>query len=236
MRRRGIPIITFVNKCDRPGLDAIEILDHIERELGVVPTPLTWPVGIFGDLRGVIDRATGVYHRFERTAGGATVAPEQRLEHAAAAEVEGPEWHRAAEEIALLDATGATHDAGRYHAGVTTPTLFGSALTNFGVGMLLDALGELVPPPGPAELADGSERQVDAPFAGLVFKIQANMDPAHRDHVAFVRVATGKFERGMTLRRAVERTSAHDKVRAHLVRQRSATPSRSRIRGTLLAL
>ncbi len=201
-RRRGIPVVTFVNKCDRPGLDAIGILDNIERELGVRPTPLTWPVGRFGDLRGVIDRATGTYHRFERSAGGSTIAPVEQLDDRDAAARDGAEWERAVEELELLDATECVHDPDGYRAGTTTPTLFGSAITNFGVGTLLDALTGLVPAPAPPETIDGSVRPLDAQFAGLVFKIQSNMDPAHRDHVAFVRVASGRFERGMTLRRS----------------------------------
>ncbi len=201
-RRRGIPVVTFVNKCDRPGLDAIEILDNIERELGVRPTPLTWPVGYFGDLRGVIDRATGTYDRFQRSAGGSTIAPVEHLDDQGGAERDGVEWTRAVEELELLDATGCVHDPGSYRALTSTPTLFGSAITNFGVGALLDALVTLVPAPDPPETTDGTLRPLDAAFAGLVFKIQSNMDPAHRDHVAFVRVATGCFERGMTLKRS----------------------------------
>ena len=195
-------MLTFVNKCDRPGLDPLEILDNIERELGVLPTPLTWPVGSFGDLRGVVDRATGTYHRFERRAGGSTIAPVEHLDDRGGAAREGAEWDRAIHEIELLDATDCVHDPGSYRAGTTTPTLFGSAITNFGVGTLLDALTTLVPAPEPPETVDGSLRSLDAPFAGLVFKIQSNMDPAHRDHVAFVRVATGCFTRGMTLHRS----------------------------------
>ncbi|MCZ7527967.1 MAG: peptide chain release factor 3 [Acidimicrobiia bacterium] len=201
-RRRALPVVTFVNKCDRPGLDAIEVLDHVEAELGVAATPLTWPVGIFGDLRGVVDRRTGCYHRYRRTPGGATVAGEEVLDPVAAAALEGEAWSRAIEEVALLDATGLHHDEERYRAGQATPTLFGSALDNFGVGMLLDSLATLVPSPGPPPTVDGPHRSLDAPFTGLVFKVQANMDPAHRDHVAFVRVCTGRFERGMTLRRS----------------------------------
>jgi len=201
-RRRGIPVVTFVNKCDRPGLEPFAVLDDIERELGTVATPLTWPVGIFGDFRGVVDRTTRTYRRFERTAGGSTAAPERHLRAVEAGELEGEEWERASEELALLDASGIVHDHDKYLAGATTPTLFGSALNNFGVGMLLDALTTLVPSPGPPTTSSGTTRPLDAPFSGLVFKVQANMDPSHRDHVAFVRVCSGRFERGMAVRRS----------------------------------
>jgi len=201
-RRRGIPVVTFVNKCDRPGLDAVAILDDIERQLGIAATPITWPVGALGDLRGVVDRRTGEYHRYQRTTGGSTIAVEECLDAATGAALEGDAWVRAVDEVALLDAVGMSHDEGQYLTGETTPTLFGSALNNFGVGMLLDALVPLVPSPPPPVTLDGETRALDAPFAGLVFKVQANMDPSHRDFVAFVRVCSGRFERGMTLRRA----------------------------------
>jgi peptide chain release factor 3 len=112
---------------------------------------------------------------------------------------EGADWERATEELALLDEIGAGFDAEAFHAGTATPVMFGSALSNIGVARLLDALVELAPPPGPRPDAKGDPRPVEAPFSGLVFKVQASMDKSHRDRVAFVRVCSGRFERGMVL-------------------------------------
>ena len=199
-RSRRIPVLTFVNKWDRPGREPLELLDEIEQRIGLRPTPLTWPVGVAGDFRGVIDRRTGEYVRYTRTAGGATAAPEQRLDADTAAALDGGEgsaFRAAREECALLDEIGAHLDLPSYLRGESTPVLFGAALSNFGVRVLLDTLVELAPPPGARADRDGARRPVEAPFAGLVFKVQANMDPAHRDRIAFVRVCSGRFERGM---------------------------------------
>jgi peptide chain release factor 3 len=196
-RHRGVPVITFVNKWDRPGREPLELLDEIEQRIGLRPTPLTWPVGIAGDFRGVVDRRTGGYTRFSRTVGGATAAPEEHLDSERAAAEEGPAWEAATEELALLDEIGADLDMPSYLAGKSTPVLFGAALSNFGVRLLLDTLLELAPAPDARPDVDGGLRMVDAPFSGLVFKVQANMDPSHRDRIAFLRVCSGRFERGM---------------------------------------
>lgn len=196
-REREIPFLTFVNKWDRPGKAPLELLDEIEETLVVEPTPLTWPVGIAGDFRGVIHRGTGSYTRFERTARGSTMAPETDLDPAEAEAAEGESWTTAKEEADLLDMVGRVVDTKTFLAGESTPVFFGSALTNFGVRFLLDGVVDLVPSPAPRRLADGSRRALDAPFAGLVFKVQAGMDKAHRDRIAFVRVCSGRFERGM---------------------------------------
>ena len=198
-RARNTPILTFLNKYDRPGLDPLALLDEIEERVGVRPTPVTWPVGIPGDFRGVIDRRTDEFIRFTRTARGATAAPEETVAPADAAADEGPAWDRAVDECALLDEVGATLDAKSFLAGESSPLFVGSALTNFGVRHLLDAVVDLAPPPSPRVDVAGAARPLDADFSGFVFKIQANMDPAHRDHIAFVRVCSGRFERGMTL-------------------------------------
>src|SRR6476469_8686417 len=146
-RHRGIPVLTVVNKWDRPGKDALELLDEISERTGLAPTPLTWPVGIAGDFRGVLDRSDGSYRRFTRTAGGATIAPEETLSPDAAAAREGDAWQQAVEEVELLEATGADHDQSLFLEGVTTPVLFASAVSNFGVGALLDTLVALAPAP-----------------------------------------------------------------------------------------
>ncbi|MGY1815434.1 peptide chain release factor 3 [Blastococcus sp. SYSU D00820] len=198
-RHRGIPVITVVNKWDRPGKDALELMDEISERTGLTPTPLTWPVGIAGDFRGVLDRRDGTYRRFTRTAGGATIAPEEVLPADAAAAREGGDWSRAVEESELLEATGAAHEQSLFLSGVTTPVLFASAVSNFGVGMLLDALVDLAPAPSGRPDAEGALHPVDEPFSAFVFKVQSGMDSAHRDRLAYIRVCSGVFERGMVV-------------------------------------
>jgi peptide chain release factor 3 len=198
-RQRGLPLLSFINKWDRPGLDPVDLLDEIERQIGLVPTPLTWPVGIAGDFRGVVDRRDGLFTRFTRVARGATEAPEEVVTPDRAAAEEGAAWDAALDEIALLDGAGAELDRKAFLAGEATPVFFGSALTNFGVRKLLDAVAELVPSPTPRTDAEGVPRPLDAPFSGFVFKVAANMDPSHRDRIAFLRVCSGRFERGMVV-------------------------------------
>lgn len=195
-RHRGIPIITVINKWDRPGRHALELLDEIERRIGLRPTPLTWPVGIAGDFHGVIDRGAGDFVRFTRTAGGATLAPEERIGADRARELTGAAFDTAREECALLTADGADFDRETFLAGRTTPVLFTSAILNFGVSQLLDALIEHAPAPRAPVDVTGRQRAISAPFSALVFKVQAGMDSAHRDRVAFARVYSGAFRRG----------------------------------------
>jgi len=201
-RHRGIPVLTVVNKWDRPGKDALELMDEISERTGLTPTPLTWPVGIAGDFRGVLDRSDGTYRRFTRTAGGATIAPEETLSADAAAAREGDAWQQAVEEVDLLAATGADHEQSLFLDGVTTPVLFASAVSNFGVGALLDTLVELAPAPSGHQDADGETRELAEPFSAFVFKVQAGMDTAHRDRLAFIRICSGVFERGMVVTHA----------------------------------
>jgi peptide chain release factor 3 len=198
-RARKLPILTFLNKYDRPGREPLALVDEIESLIDVRPTPVTWPVGVAGDFRGVIDRRTGNFVRFARTARGATAAAEEAVEPARAAALEGQTWDHALEECGLLDAVAADLDMKSFLAGETSPLFVGSALTNFGVRHLLDAIVDLAPPAEAREDAGGEPRPLDAPFSGFVFKVQANMDPAHRDRVAFVRVCSGRFQRGMTV-------------------------------------
>ncbi|HWC12081.1 MAG TPA: peptide chain release factor 3 [Acidimicrobiales bacterium] len=198
-RARKVPILTFLNKYDRPGRDPLELLDQIEAEIRIRPTPVTWPVGIAGDFRGVIDRRTGDFVRFTRTARGLSAAPEEHLPPARASREEGAAWQHALEGSALLDEVGADLEAKSFLAAESSPLFVGSALTNFGVRQLLDAVVDLAPPPAARVDDAGSVRPLDAPFSGFVFKVQANMDPAHRDRVAFVRVCSGRFHRGMTV-------------------------------------
>lgn len=196
-RARNIPILTFLNKYDRPGRDPLELLDDIEKQIQLRPTPITWPVGVPGDFRGVIDRRTGEFVRFTRMSRGSVAAPEESVDPVRATQEEGPAWEEAIEQCCLLTEVGANFELGTFLAGETSPLFVGSALTNFGVRHLLDAIIDLVPSPGPRADDAGLLRPLDAPFSGFVFKMQSNMNPAHRDHIAFVRVCSGKFERGM---------------------------------------
>jgi len=213
-RSRSVPVITFVNKWDRPGRSPLELLDEIEQRIGLRPAPVNWPVGVAGDFRGLIERSTGVYTTFTRTPGGAGRALEAVLSGDDALARDGDVYAAAAEELALLDEIYGPGDASflpsdqpdslraEFLAGIVSPVLFGAALPNFGVRRLLDTVVMLAPAPAAREDSYGKPRPVDAPFAGLVFKVQANMDPAHRDRVAFVRVCSGRFERGMVLTHA----------------------------------
>jgi len=201
-RHRAVPVLTVVNKWDRPGLSALELMDEVQERTGLLPTPLTWPVGVAGDFRGVLDRATGEFVRFTRTAGGATIAPEERMGPERALAEEGEAWSTAVEESELLEAMGQVHDEDGFLSGRTTPVLFGSAVLNFGVRQLLDTLLAHAPAPGPRQDADGIPRPVDRPFSAFVFKVQAGMDSAHRDRLAYVRVCSGVFERGSVVTHA----------------------------------
>jgi len=198
-RDREIPIVTFLNKWDRPARDALELLDEIEEQLILEPVPICWPVGEGERFKGLIDRRSGDFVRYSRTAGGAKAAHEETLDRSEAAAAEGDAWSEACEAVELFDAMERNFDAKRFEAGELSPVFFGSALTNFGVRMLLDAVVDLVPAPSPRLDADGRPRLLDQPFSGIVFKVQANMDPAHRDRLAFVRVCSGRFERGMVV-------------------------------------
>ena len=201
-KARQMPLLTFINKWDRPGLEPLELLDEIERQIGVVAAPVTWPVGIAGDFRGVIDRRSGDFIRFTRTARGAEMAPEEVVEPERAAAEEGEAWTAAADGVELLETMGLDHDEELFLAGELSPTFFGSALTNFGVRLLLDAVIDLAPSAGPRTDAAGEARALDAPFSGFAFKVQANMDKSHRDRIAFLRVCSGTFERGMVVTHA----------------------------------
>ena len=195
-RQRGTPVITFVNKMDRPSPEPLAILDDIEAKLELTAHPVTWPVKPHGRFEGVVDRRDATFHRFATTAHGATRGEEQATV-----------WERGgehidtdtADELELLDEIGADVDRDAFLTGEATPVFFGSALSNFGVRLLLDAVAGLAPPPGPREDVDGEPRPVESPFSGLVFKVQANLDPRHRDQLAFLRVCSGVFERGTTL-------------------------------------
>jgi peptide chain release factor 3 len=239
-RRRGVPIFTFMNKCDRPTRNALELLDELETVLGLQSSPVVWPLGNGPSFRGVFDRRSRSVHLFERVPGGAYEAPVNvtSLDDPAVREkLDDYTYHEVTEQLAMLDGAGHPFDLDAVRAGQQTPVYFGSAVNNFGIELLLDGfLADSVPPaprrnaaakkPGPdrveltsataraaaAGSAEGLPASVDTleespdativpvthpRFSGFVFKIQANMDPKHRDRIAFVRVCSGKFERDM---------------------------------------
>ncbi len=198
-RSRNLPVITFLNKLDRPGMEPLELLDQIEAQIGLRPTPATWPVGSFGDLRGVIDRRTDIFTRFTRTARGSQIAPEEDVPADRAASEEGSAWTKSTEETELLSAMEADVDMPSFLAGESTPVFAGSALTNFGVRHLLDAIVDLAPAPSPRLDVDDKPRHLDEPCSAFVFKVQANMDRNHRDRIAFARICSGRFDRGMVM-------------------------------------
>jgi peptide chain release factor 3 len=204
-RHRRIPVLTVINKWDRPGHEALALMDEVFAKSGLKPTPLTWPVGIAGDFRGVLDRRTGQFVQFTRTAGGATLAAQKLMTPDEALAAHGDAWLTAVEESELLSADEADLDLQGYLDHEKTPVLFGSAVLNFGVSHLLDSLIELAPAPGPREDESGKPRPVGAPFSGFVFKIQAGMDSAHRDRLAYIRVCSGVFERGSVVTHAASK-------------------------------
>jgi peptide chain release factor 3 len=202
-RYRGVPVITFINKWDRPGREALELLDEIEQRLGVTPTPVTWPVGAAGYMQGLIDRRDDTnFMRFERSAGGLHTAVESRMpiETGLKSGVDG--LAEAVEELQLIHGAASSHDTAQFERGAATPVFFGAAVSNVGVRLLLDAIVDLAPPPTSRMTRGGEVRPIDDDFSGHVFKVQANMDPSHRDRIAFVRVCSGVFERGMTVTHA----------------------------------
>jgi peptide chain release factor 3 len=198
-RRRGIPILTFINKMDLPGRQPFDLLDEIERTLGMTAVPFNWPIGEGASFQGLYDLRERQVLFFERTAHNQRRAPMQidTFSHPRLAEKLGDAYGPLQEEIGLLTGAGTSFDHTRFLAGELTPVFFGSALTNFGVGPFLDAFIHLAPPPGPRPSTQGQVRPTDEAFSGFVFKIQANMDPQHRDRMAFLRICSGRFEKDM---------------------------------------
>jgi peptide chain release factor 3 len=215
-KQRGLPVITVINKWDRPGAEALDLMDEIRERTGLLPTPLTWPVGIAGDFRGVIDRSSNDFIRFHRTAGGAKAAAPERLSVAVAAAEEGAAWVTATEESELLAEESQDHDEARFLANETTPVLFAAAVLNFGVQHILDTLVDFAPAAEAREDASGGYRPVDSAFSGFVFKVQSGMNSSHRDHVAFVRVCSGQFRRGMIVTHAASGRPFATKYAQHL--------------------
>jgi len=201
-RARNTPILTFVNKMDREVQAPLDVMDEIERELGMTVVPFTWPVGMGKQFHGVYDRRTDQMRVFaageDRAGGDEEVLV--GLNNADTASRFGMEWTQAKDEMELVEGASPAFDEAEFLAGRQTPMLFGSAINNFGVREVLDALVDLAPPPGPKPAIQRVVEPTEPKFSGVVFKIQANMDPAHRDRIAFVRVASGQFTRGMPLK------------------------------------
>ena len=201
-RQRGVPIFTFMNKCDRPMRDPLSLLDELERVLGIGAFPVNWPIGAGSEFRGVFDRRARQMHLFERTVGGQFRAPvsvgglDDPLIRGA---LDDTTFAQIAEELEMLDLAGETFDDEAVLAGKTTPVFFGSAVNNFGVQLLLDGFLKHAPAPKARVMAGTPIAPEHPAFSGFIFKIQANMDPKHRDRIAFVRVCSGKFERDMTV-------------------------------------
>jgi peptide chain release factor 3 len=203
-RMRRIPIFTFINKMDRPGREPLELIDEIEKELGLACWPVNWPIGSGDRFRGVIDRRSHEVILFERAERGRQSA-EKRLAGDApelASLVEPELLEQAFEDLELLEGAGADLNLELVHAGELSPVFFGSAMTNFGVRPFLDAFLELAQRPTARTSREGPVDPLRPGFSGFVFKLQANMDPRHRDRVAFVRVCSGHFEKDMTVQHA----------------------------------
>lgn len=202
-RQRGIPIFTFVNKLDRETRPPLELLDELESVLGIRSCPINWPVGSGNAFRGVFDRRKSQFLLFSSGHHGTREAP---MEVTGAGdpkvrELVGEAAHATLrEELSLLDIAGDPLDHARLLRGELTPVFFGSAMTNFGVMPFLEGFLEMAPPPASFETTRGRIEPTDERFSGFIFKIQANMDPAHRDRIAFLRVCSGRFTRGMTAR------------------------------------
>ncbi len=213
-RMRDTPILTFVNKLDRECRDPLELLDEIEQKLQMACVPLTWPIGMGKGFRGVYDLEHRRVVLFERGDGSQVprAVEVEGLDDPALSSLLGGDVEALAEEVTLLSEAAPRLDVEAFRAGRQTPVLFGSAVNNFGVQQVLETFIRLAPPPRPRTAATGTgawkphetepapERAVEpdeAPFSGFVFKIQANMDPRHRDRMAFLRVCSGRFRRGM---------------------------------------
>jgi len=216
-RMRGIPIFTFINKMDRPSRDPLDLLDELEKVLGIRSCPMVWPVGSGDRFRGVYDRQNGEMLVYQ-TEGEANVKGRllpkkvaglddpQLLDMIAGPrhDLEEAEYLRETlqAELELVEVAGDAFDLERVLHGQLSPVFFGSAMNNFGVQRFLERFLELAPAPGSRRAGEAEIDPVKNAFSGFIFKIQANMDPQHRDRVAFMRVVSGKFARGMDVRHA----------------------------------
>ena len=199
-RLRGIPIFTFMNKMDRPAQDPLALLDELEKVLGLEAFPVTWPLGSGADFKGVYDRIKNQLHTFEKTIGGQYKAPEKvaGIEDPSIAGMMNPDDYELwKQEVEMLAIAGTAFDREAIMSGGVTPVFFGSAMTNFGIQLLLDYFIEYGAAPAPRKTASDNIAPEHPDFSGFVFKVQANMNPKHRDTIAFIRVCSGKFQKDM---------------------------------------
>ena len=203
-RLRRIPLFTFINKMDRPGREPLELVDEIEQELGLPCWPVNWPIGSGERFRGVLDRRRRQAILFQRGERGRQARElSMDLDDPRLAElVEADLLHQSLEELELLDGAGADLSLAAIHRGELTPVFFGSAMTNFGVDPFLKTFLNLALSPMPRTSSAGRIDPLSPRFSGFIFKLQANMDPRHRDRVAFLRVCSGTFERDMVVHHA----------------------------------
>ncbi|MGE0702965.1 MAG: peptide chain release factor 3 [Vicinamibacterales bacterium] len=199
-RQRGLPVLTFINKLDQPSLDPFELLDQIERVLGIAAAPMNWPLGDGLDFRGVYDleaRSLLLYERQQRGRRTSATAVSDPADPTVQ-EIVGERRQQALiEAVDVISGAGTRFDPTAYRAAKQTPVFFGSALNDFGVEPFLRALLDLAPSPGPRVSNVGPVAPEDPDFAGFVFKIQANMNPRHRDRVAFLRICSGRLLKDM---------------------------------------
>ncbi len=195
---RNIPIFTFINKMDRDALDPYDLLDEIEKELGIGTYPMNWPIGSGKRFKGVYDRAKSHIVEFTPNSGQKVEAREIDINDASLAEDLGDELYETLKnDVELLDGVGDEFDIDRIRGGKLSPVFFGSALTNFGVELFLEDFLKLTTSPLPRTAVEGVVDPMSENFSAFVFKIQANMNKAHRDRIAFMRICSGKFEKGM---------------------------------------
>lgn len=197
---RGIPIFTFVNKMDRETKDPFQLLEDLENELGIKSYPVNWPIGTGAEFKGVYDRENKVVQAFNGGNHGQTQVEslEGNIEDSVFKDLLGDVLHnKLIEDIELLDIAGDKFDAEKVRKGELTPVFFGSALTNFGVEPFLEVFLNLTSEPLPRQSDQGEIDVFNPEFSAFVFKIQANMNPAHRDRIAFMRICSGEFKKGM---------------------------------------
>ena len=203
-RMRQIPIFTFINKMDRPCQEPLSLLDQIEAELGLLTWPVNWPIGSGELFQGVIQRASREVILFKKAERGRqSIEKKIKLDDPKIKDYfESELLEKAIEELELIEAAGAEMDLQKIHSGELTPVFFGSAMTNFGVRPFLDSFMEMAQAPIARSTLEGPIDPLTPDFSGFVFKLQANMDPRHRDRVAFVRVCSGRFQKDMTVSHA----------------------------------
>tara|TARA_R100001143_G_scaffold63310_1_gene69650 strand:- start:8493 stop:10109 length:1617 start_codon:yes stop_codon:yes gene_type:complete len=202
---RQVPVITFVNKCDRPGMDPLEVLSNIESRLGIEAIPANWPVGYGPKFQGIYDLIGKELHLYIKNKHGAKKAEAEIFsleEGLAESTLSESEKNDLMDEILLIDDMYSNMDKDAFKKGTVSPVFFGSALNNFGLDVFLNYFRDLAPSPQPYLNADGETHNLDQPFSGFIFKLQANMNPDHRDCAAFVRVTSGKFKRGLDVTHA----------------------------------